>query len=58
MAKEVNKQVRLKFATALIETDSDLQPNGGRSLLRFTWGFYMNYDGSHTLYPLRRDDES
>lgn len=56
-AKEVNKQVRIKFATALIELDSPNQPNGGRSVLRLTWGFCMNYDGTNMLYPLRRDDK-
>jgi hypothetical protein len=58
LAKEINKQVRLKFATALLETNEALQPNGGHTVLRFTWGFYMDYDASATLYPLRRDDEN
>lgn len=57
LARELNKQVRVKFATALVETTSDKQPNGGQLILRFTWGFYMDYDSSATLYPLRRDDD-
>lgn len=58
LARELNKQVRLKFATALVQTDSSIQPNGGHVVLRFTWSFYMNADGSSTLYPLRRDDDA
>jgi len=56
LARELNKQLRIKFATALVETDDKLQATGGHPVLRFTWGFYMDYDGASTLYPLRRDD--
>ena len=56
-ARELNEQIRIKFATALIETPDPLQPGGGRSVLRFTWGFFMDYDGSWRLYPLKRDDD-
>lgn len=56
MAREINKQVRLKFATSLVETNNAKQINGGDVLLRFTWGFYMDYDGASTLYPLRLDN--
>jgi hypothetical protein len=55
MAREINKQVRLKFATSLVETQSANQINGGDVLSRFVWGFFMDYDGTSTLYPLRRD---
>ena len=56
-AREVNKQIRIKFATALVETSDAVQPNGGYPVLRFTWGFTMDYDGNWTLYPLKRDDD-
>ncbi len=56
LARELNKQLRVKFSTALIETKSERQPGGGFSVLRFTWGFYIDHDGAWHLYPLKRDE--